>query len=78
MTNYKNLSGESGVTAYEYGVDYIRIRFIDGGIYKYSYKSAGKTAIEEMKRLAIKGKGLGTYISQHLREKYEHKESSGT
>lgn len=71
MNEYRNLSGDSGVTAYAFGPGYIRVRFIDGEIYEYTHKSAGKKAIEDMQRLAVAGKGLSTYISQHVREKYE-------
>lgn len=74
MTAYKNLSGESGVTAYTYGPGYIRIRFIDGEIYKYTNASTGKKNIQEMQALADAGKGLSTFISRYVREKYAHRE----
>lgn len=72
MQPYGNLSGGSGVKAYEIGRDFIRVQFVDDRIYRYSYTSAGRGRIEQMKRLAASGKGLSTYISQHVRDAYEH------
>ena len=74
MVEYRNLKGDSGVTAYEFGPGYIRVRFIDGEIYRYTNKSAGKKHIEQMQHLAVEGKGLSTYISQFVRDKYECRE----
>lgn len=34
-------------------------------VYKYSYDSCGKAAVEEMKILARASEGLSTYISRH-------------
>ena len=74
MKRYKNISGESGVTAYEILEEGIRVQFISKDIYYYSYDSTGKKHIEKMKTLAKKGRGLATYISQNIREKFELKE----
>ena len=71
MVRYKNLEGHSGVTAYEAGPDSISVQFTDERVYLYTYKSAGKHIIENMKRLAASGKGLSTYISQKVKDKYE-------
>ncbi len=71
MKRYKNISGGSGVQTYEIGDDFIRVTFIDGTPYIYSYKSAGRQHIEEMKDLAERGKGLATYISKHVKDLYE-------
>ena len=75
MTKYKNLSGESGISAYESGEDYIRVEFRDQDVYLYTDKSAGAEHIAEMKRLAEEGRGLNTYISQNVKANYEKKES---
>jgi hypothetical protein len=61
MKRYKNTGGNSGVTAYETGHDYIKVSFNDDATYLYTYKSAGKGIIEQMKILAENGKGLSTY-----------------
>jgi len=73
MVPYKNSAGNSGVRAYEIGTDRISIRFIDGTTYIYTNKSAGAVAIRHMKELAKSGRGLSTYISTVVREKYERK-----
>lgn len=73
MPRYKNLSGSSGVRSYEIGDDYIVVRFVNADAYHYSYKRPGKLFVERMKKLAAAGKGLSTYISQRVRERYEKK-----
>ena len=75
MTEYQNLSGESGISAYEIGEDYIRVEFRDEDVYLYTNNSAGAEHIAEMKRLAELGRGLNTYISQNVKSNYEKKES---
>lgn len=72
MEQYKkNNSGDSGVEFYEIENTALIVQFVKGGKYRYTYESAGKEHIEEMKRLAIKGKGLSTYITQHVKDRYE-------
>lgn len=73
MKKYKNLSGKSGVAYYEIGDDFIRIYFQDGSWYLYTYKSAGSHAIENLKRLAIAGKGLGGEVAKKDHPNYESK-----
>jgi hypothetical protein len=66
MQPYPNKSHHSGVTHFEIGEDYIRIKFQgESSVYTYSYALNGKRHIEKMKSLAKAGIGLGTYISQH-------------
>ena len=64
METYRNLSGNSGVQAFEIGADFIRVQFKHGKTYLYSYQSAGGANIEELKRLARLGQGLNTFINQ--------------
>ena len=71
MKNYANLSNASGVLAYEYGKDWIRVLFRGHEPYLYSYHSAGKHHVEAMKNLADSGKGLSTYITQHVKDQYD-------
>jgi len=71
MTPYKNLSGDSGVTAYAIGRDFIDVRFAGGDIYRYTSASAGAADLSQMKQLAVAGRGLSTFISQQVRERYE-------
>lgn len=72
MNRYKNLSGNSGVSFYETGDDFIQVIFTGSDkIYSYSYSGAGKIHVENMKKLAVKGRGLSTYISQHVKDLYD-------
>jgi hypothetical protein len=73
MKRYANLSGDSGVVAYEIGRDSIDVKFQDGWIYLYTYASAGAPHIEAMKVLAAAGRGLSTYIVRNVRNSYESK-----
>jgi hypothetical protein len=73
MKRYLDLSGTSGVRAYAIGEQTVTVQFADGGAYLYSYASAGRERVEEMKRCALAGRGLSTYISQHVGQAYESK-----
>lgn len=70
MQPYKNLSGNSGVVAYRLAPDAITVEFEDGGIYLYTCESAGRSVIEQMKKLAVEGRGLSTFITRHVRTAY--------
>lgn len=73
MQLYKNLGGNSGVRAFAIGDDYIEIQFsgTPNRIYKYSYKSAGKDKVEQMKKLALGGHGLNSFIMNFAKYDYE-------
>ncbi|MBI5204699.1 MAG: hypothetical protein HZA11_07270 [Nitrospirae bacterium] len=73
MERYKNLGGSSGVAAYEVGDDSIKVQFDDGSLYLYNYQSAGSNDIEQMKRLAIAGRGLNSFISRVVKKRYASK-----
>jgi len=70
MKAYKKQGGPSGISAYAIGDDNIKIRFVDGSIYLYNFKSTGKQNVERMKKLAEAGKGLATFINKHVRKKF--------
>jgi hypothetical protein len=72
MEQYKNLSGRSGVAAYELGDGSITVEFKDGGRYLYTDASAGPENIRQMRRLAQCGAGLATFINRVVRERYAH------
>lgn len=75
MKPYRNEKGNSGVEAYEIVPGGIRIRFVGGDIYRYSVESAGQQNIAEMEKLALKGRGLSTFISREVKNKYAEKEN---
>ena len=76
MEIYKNLGGDSGIEAYEFGDDFIKVQFSEGTIYTYTYNSAGRSNIEHMKTLAMSGNGLNSFINKHVRKKYASKSRS--
>jgi hypothetical protein len=71
MERYANQHGRSGVLAYEIGPEAIEVKFANGEVYRYSYRSAGRERVERMKALARAGRGLSTFISRHVRDDYE-------
>lgn len=73
MQIYKNLGGNSNVQWFIIGDDYIDVQFGSGNPYRYSYRSAGKEKVETMKRLALEGQGLNSYIMKNARLDYEKK-----
>ena len=73
MERYRDIGRNSNIYSYEIGSDYINVQFKDGSIYKYTYSSAGTTNIEQMKKLAINGKGLNSFINTSVRKKYSSK-----
>jgi hypothetical protein len=73
MQRYTNRSGKSGVVAYELRPQAIIVEFRDGWKYEYSARSVGRAALGTMKRQAVDGRGLSTFISQHVRNAYSRK-----
>jgi hypothetical protein len=71
---YANVSGDSGITNYEIVGSSIIIEFVHMN-YRYVYDTAkpGKKHVQEMMKLAKQGKGLATYISQHVGPTYARK-----
>lgn len=66
METYKNFGGNSSVTAYEIGTDHIKVQFKNSPkIYTYSTRRIGGMKIEQMKALALAGRGLGGFINQN-------------
>ena len=65
----------SGVKAYQSGDDFIILEFENAAkdgkqTYLYNYEIPGKTHVETMKKLALKGKGLTTYKNKYFRSGY--------
>jgi hypothetical protein len=70
MRRYRNLDGASGVRAYQLLDDAIAVRFANGVTYLYDDATTGRDAVQHMRRLAAAGRGLATYISQHVQDRY--------
>jgi hypothetical protein len=73
MIRYKNLSGDSGVCAFEIGEDNIKIQFNNSSVYIYNNIHTGSRNIAQMKTLAEMGRGLGTFINKYVRDRYARK-----
>ena len=65
MVPYHSKSGKkSGVSAYKIEKDFIMVWF-ESTCYKYTYTTAGKTAVENMKQFALSSEGLSSFISRN-------------
>ena len=73
MQPYKNLSRNSGIRGYEIRGDSLVLYFKEGGGYVYDRHKPGAKHVAEMKRLALAGRGLATYLNKHVRENYARK-----
>jgi hypothetical protein len=73
MKRYANSHGHSGVVAYSTTPTSIIVRFTGGEIYEYSNTKPGRSVVAQMKALAASGRGLSTFIAQHVRESYSRR-----
>lgn len=73
MEVYNNNNGDSGVSGYEIGGNYIWVQFTTGSVYEYTNSSAGENNIETMKNLALSGRGLNGFINSYVKFKYSRK-----
>ncbi len=72
MQRYKNLNGDSNVESFELGYDYIIVKFFGTTrLYTYSYSKAGVNHVEQLKSLALSGRGLNSYINKNTRKLYD-------
>lgn len=78
FTAYGNRAGDSGVLAYAIGADWIDVVFADrAAIYRYGYSKPGRAHVTRMIALARQGRGLATYINQHVRADYQSRRPPG-
>ena len=73
MTPYGNFNGNSGVIAYEIHREAIVVEFRHGGKYLYDHDTTGREHVEEMKLLALEGRGLAGYINKNVRDRFAMK-----
>ena len=71
MTPYGGHARKHGVLAYEIKSDAIDVEFTSGWVYHFSYAKPGAPRVERMKQLAESGYGLSTFISKHVKNRYE-------
>lgn len=73
MTQYKNLSGDSAVFAYQISDDAVMVQFKDGSVYLYTKNMPGNEYVDQMKALAENGMGLNGYISKVVKKRFAAK-----
>ena len=66
MKSYENVGGDSTIIAFEIGDDSIKVKFMDGSVYLYTYRSAGSANVEQMKKYANFGHGLNGFINRFV------------
>jgi len=65
MKTYTDINGDSGISEYDYGDDWILVQFRYGRPYEYRASRIGASHLDTMKRLADAGDGLNAYINTH-------------
>ncbi len=73
MQPYLDPDGNSGIAAYELGDDWIIIKFKSGSRFLYNTQSCGAENIAQMKKLAVLGNGLQSYINLKVKKRYAAK-----
>jgi hypothetical protein len=73
MQRYSNLGGDSNVNSFEIAPDSITVEFNGGATYLYTVASTGAAEISEMKRLALNGQGLNSYIGRVIKKRFARK-----
>lgn len=74
MMPYRDAGGNSGISGYEIGDDFVRVQFRPGGIYIWSVKGVGRAHIDRMQMLAAAGDGLNTYINKWVHKAFDRRE----
>ncbi len=69
MRSYQG-SDNGGVVGYEIRDNGIVLKFKDGRNYFYDHTRPGKVHVDNMKKLALSGSGLTTYINKYVRDNY--------
>jgi hypothetical protein len=65
MKPYRDTDNDSNIEAYEYGEDWITIRFKDDSEYEYEGSRITHYKLNQMKVLADRGDGLNAFINEN-------------
>ncbi|MDO8991254.1 MAG: hypothetical protein Q7U91_16635 [Sideroxyarcus sp.] len=65
MKVYRDINGDSGISAYDCGDDWIKVQFKGGNTYEYHASKIGQANITAMKGLANAGDGLNSFIMRN-------------
>jgi hypothetical protein len=72
MESYTH-SGNSGVIAFAIGRNHIDVQFVDGHVYRYAPPRLSRAELDEMIERARRRRGLATFISQNIKDRYVKK-----
>ncbi|ABY63278.1 virion structural protein [Pseudomonas phage 201phi2-1] len=75
---YANIGGNSSIRGYDHGEDWLVVMFSDGSRYLYTLKSTEREQLDYMRRLAMAGKGLNSYITRIVQANYAGRNYKGT
>lgn len=70
LQSYGRSRTDSGVRAYAALPGAIILEFANGSVYLYTDASTGAACIARMQRLARSGRGLSTFVSRVVRNRY--------
>ncbi|PSL44160.1 hypothetical protein CLV51_10625 [Chitinophaga niastensis] len=70
MEIYQNIGGDSGVYAFLIDDNSITVEFSTRAVYLYNYSRPGSRHVDQMKTLALSGRGLNSYISRYVGKNY--------
>ena len=73
MQPYGDHTRQHGVVAFETGPQWLDVEFTSGWIYRFTYERPGQLRVERMKQLAQSGRGLSTFISKYVKNRYASK-----
>jgi hypothetical protein len=73
MQPYRHQGEDTGITGFHLAANSIAIEFKDGSRYLYDDRRPGRKHVEAMKKLAVAGHGLTTYINKYVRERFARK-----
>ena len=73
LQRYASASGMAGVQAFALLPGGILIQFRSGEAYLYDEVQPGQEHVVRMQQLARQGRGLSTYISRHVQDRYRLK-----
>lgn len=65
MKTYKDYDNDSNIEAYDYGEDWITIRFKDATEYEYEGEHVSFYVLNQMKALADAGEGLNAFVNEN-------------
>lgn len=70
---YKSDRQDSGVRSFALLPECIVVQFRGGDVYLYDQIRPGVAHVDAMRKHALQGRGLSTYISRHVRDNYAGK-----